>query len=288
MFHFVLLSGGAILIGRSYPPPPFHPLVAPQLVPSRHLAPFVLYTHPLATTTAAAAHLLFLYYNVRALSGGSDGSGAEAGLPAGCRLERVPGWDCFSNELHSSGLCVSVWGTPTFALARSFPPREREIFFSTFLFLPSLSSPPFRPSLLPPRARLSMENHSCQWSPAHVTSRILYVGIFVIRSSSSICRAFFLFLYLSFPLIFFLSRAQLVAKNYYFCQLMLSINVFDIKYHIRIYYHQHECLYIYNLAWNHQKYWNYHLPYIFSFSFFSLEFYIFLFFLFFCYRRFFK
>lgn len=46
-------------------------------------SPSVLYTHPLATTTAAAAHLLFLYYNVRALSGGSDGSGAEAGLPAG-------------------------------------------------------------------------------------------------------------------------------------------------------------------------------------------------------------
>lgn len=43
--------------------------------------------HPLPLA-AAAAHLLFLYYNVRALSGGSDGSGAEAGLPAGCRLER--------------------------------------------------------------------------------------------------------------------------------------------------------------------------------------------------------
>lgn len=59
------------------------------------LAPFhplVLHTHPLATTIAVAtAHLLFLYYNVRALSGGSDGSGAEEGLPAECRLERVPG-----------------------------------------------------------------------------------------------------------------------------------------------------------------------------------------------------
>lgn len=149
MFHFVLLSGGAILIGRSYPPPP-RPLSVP-LAPPRLL---VLYTHPLATTTAAAAaHLLFLYYNVRALSGGSDGSGAEAGLPAGCRLERVPGWDCFSNELHSSGLYVSVWGTPPFALAGSFPPCARAnllFFLPPFLFFRSLSSP--RPSLFSPRA----------------------------------------------------------------------------------------------------------------------------------------
>lgn len=78
MFHFVLLSGGAILIGRSYPPPPPVRCWSPRVS-----SPSVLYTHPLATTTAAAAHLLFLYYNVRALSGGSDGSGAEAGLPAG-------------------------------------------------------------------------------------------------------------------------------------------------------------------------------------------------------------
>lgn len=287
MFHFVLLSGGAILIGRSYPPPPSHPLVSPQLVPSRHLAPFVLYTHPLATTTAAAAHLLFLYYNVRALSGGSDGSGAEAGLPAGCRLERVPGWDCFSNELHSSGLCVSVWGTPTFALARSFPPREREIFFSTFLFLPSpFLHPPFGPPC-------SRRVRGFRWRIILVNGhpRMLRHEYCTSGSSSSghhrVSVEHYFFFFISLFRLSFFSLAQLVAKNY-FCQLLLSINVFDIRYDIRVYYYQHECLYIYNLAWNHQKYWNYHLPYILSFSFFSLEFYIFLFFLFFWYRRFFK
>lgn len=140
MFHFVLLSGGAILIGRS-----------PTRLPPLPRHPFVLRAHPPATTTAAvaAAHLLFLYYNVRALSGDSDGSGAEAGLPAGCRLERVPGWDCFSNELHSSGLCVSVWGTPTFALSASLPPRVCAQFFyfslslSLSLSLSSFTSPRF-------------------------------------------------------------------------------------------------------------------------------------------------
>lgn len=197
MFHFVLLSGGAILIGRSYPPPP-RPLSVP-LAPPR---PLVLYTHPLATTTAAAAaHLLFLYYNVRALSGGSDGSGAEAELPAGCRLERVPGWDCFSNELHSSGLYVSVWGTPPFALAGSFPPcaRANLLFFSSSF--PLLPFPFFVPALLILAARgFRWENHSCQWSPARVTWRILYVAISV-RSSSSICRDSFILLLSSSPFV---------------------------------------------------------------------------------------
>lgn len=172
MFHFVLLSGGAILIGRSYPPPP-RPLSVP-LAPPR---PLVLYTHPLATTTAAAAaHLLFLYYNVRALSGGSDGSGAEAGLPAECRLERVPGWDCFSNELHSSGLYVSVWGTPPFALAGSFPPCARANLLFFFL-LPSSSVPFLRPG--PPysrRARLSMRE-----SFLSMVTRACYVENIVCR-----------------------------------------------------------------------------------------------------------
>lgn len=143
----------------SYPPP----------LPRFPLRP----AHPpsLATTTAAAAvaaaHLLFLYYNVRALSGGSDGSGAEAGLPAGCRLERVPGWDCFSNELHSSGLCVSVWGTPTFALSASLPPRVCAQFFYFFLSLSLALFLHFSPVFLifASSCSFSMENYSCQWSP---------------------------------------------------------------------------------------------------------------------------
>lgn len=75
---FCFVVRGAILIGRSYPP---SPSASVRRWSRRASSPFVLYTHPLATT-AAAAHLLFLYYNVRALSGSSDGSGAEAGLPA--------------------------------------------------------------------------------------------------------------------------------------------------------------------------------------------------------------
>lgn len=98
-------------------------------------------------------------------------------------------------------------------------------FFPSFLFLPSLfftssPSPPFSPApshLIPTAPRLSMENHSCQWSPAHVTS----------RSPSSYHRisvGFFLFLHPPHPLSvcsFSFSRfwAQLVVRNN-FCLLL--------------------------------------------------------------------
>lgn len=163
MFHFVLLSGGAILIGRSYPSPSPHP----PLVPSRTLVlrPVHLPTLLSLPPPSPPPIFFFLYYNVRALSGGSDGSGAEAGLTAGCRLERVPGWDCFSNELHSSGLCVSVWGTPPLALTGSFPPRAREnLFFSpSFFFRPFSSSPPLPLPSRPPRLTLFPPRRGFRW-----------------------------------------------------------------------------------------------------------------------------
>ena len=152
MFHFVLLSGSAILIERSYPPAP-----RSLSVPSRRSIPSSC-TSTLSLPLPPLPPLISFFYIITCGSlGGSDGSGAEEGLSAGCRLERVPGWDCFSNELHSLGLCVSVWGTPPFVLVGSFPLHERESFSpSSFSLLSSLSS--LRPILFSPRTAFDRES----------------------------------------------------------------------------------------------------------------------------------
>lgn len=163
--------------------------------------------------------------------------------------------------------------------------RVRESFFPPSFFFRPLSLPPGPPYSR--RARLSMENHSCQWSPAHVTSRILYVEISV-RSSSSICRDSFSFFSPLLRLFFFFSlrsRVQLVVRNY-FCQLSFLDNVFFKYYYILlITYHQFQTRYTQTYPWSRLKSSSDVCPYIFSFSLFSFEFYIF--FPFFCYRKFF-
>lgn len=258
-------SNRALLLSTTLSPPS----------PSRH--PFASppsYTHPPATTTAAAAaaaHLLFLYYNVRALSGGSDGSGAEAGLPAGCRLERVPGWDCFSNELHSSGLCVSVGGAPPFTLAGSFPPRARESsFFPPF---PPLSSwPSFSPRGPPyfsPRAAFDGESF------LSMVTRACYVANIVRRDRRQVIIEYLSsILSLSPPsypvcLFFYFPCAleQLATKNYLSSIVVLKWYFFNvITFNIRVtYYHGYLCAPSFEIIG--------HSPYFFFFLLF--EFYIF-------------
>lgn len=154
--------------------------------------------HPLPLA-AAAAHLLFLYYNVRALSGGSDGSGAEAGLPAGCRLERgcqgeialvmnyiARGYVSLSEEYHHPRSPLSSFPQHD-ARARTRARFSSPFFFSAGFFL-------FYFSPLFSLAQLSMENHSCQWSP-----RALRRKYYTLRSPSMIISLFSILYVLTSP-----------------------------------------------------------------------------------------
>lgn len=111
-------------------------------------------------------------------------------------------------------MCLCLRNTTVRTRPGSLPPRARESFFPSILFLPSLFFVPPAATLFP--RGFWWRNHFCQWSPAHVTSRILYAGISpsghhrvsveILSPSSPLSPTFIV----SFPS---RSRPQLAVKN---------------------------------------------------------------------------
>lgn len=132
---------------------------------------------------------------------------------------------------------------------RSRSPRRAlslRVRVNLFFLLPFSSVPFLRPPVHLIPARLSMENHSCQWSPAHVTSRILYAGNLSVRSSSSICRVFFLFLHPSplFICILFLALSSAISGKKLFSSIVVLRYCYLILSHA---YYRGYCLCIHDL-----------------------------------------